>query len=340
MHLRLICVALVTSTALSAPALGQTAKPYAVPRTADGHPDFQGVWATAFLTGLERPPGVERLVADPEQARAQVEMIRSLLTGPIDPDLTIWNVRQLAMVKGQYRTSVIVEPADGQMPLTQAGVDLLAKLFVQFTQEFDHPEQRPLFERCMQNYGAPPIFSVGVFAPHQIVQTRDHVVIVTEGPVGVRIIPLRGQAPPYALRTVEGYSTGHYEGDTLVVQTTHLRGEDPARFALPRPLLLSRHSRISERFTRVSATELFYQFTVDDAELYTARGSASSRSSGMTARFTSSPVTRPTTACRTPSVADRRKRRAVPSRKRTSDNSRPTPKTRSFRRYCLRTFWS
>ena len=155
------------------------------------------------------------------------------------------------------------------MPLTQAGVDLLAKLFVQFTQEFDHPEQRPLFERCMQNYGAPPIFSVGVFAPHQIVQTRDHVVIVTEGPVGVRIIPLRGQAPPYALRTVEGYSTGHYEGDTLVVQTTHLRGEDPARFALPRPLLLSRHSRISERFTRVSATELFYQFTVDDAELYT-----------------------------------------------------------------------
>ena len=155
------------------------------------------------------------------------------------------------------------------MPLTQAGVDLLARLFVRFTQEFDHPEQRPLFERCMQNYGAPPIFSVGVFAPHQIVQTRDHVVIVTEGPVGVRIIRLGGQPPPYALRTVEGYSTGHYEGDTLVVQTTHLRGEDPARFALPRPLLLSRHSRITERFTRVSATELFYQFTIDDAELYT-----------------------------------------------------------------------
>src|SRR4030095_12264810 len=68
---------------------------------------------------------------------------------------------------------------------------------------------------------------------------------------------------------LEGYSPGHYEGDTLVVQTTHLRGEDPARFAIPRPLLLSRHSRITERFTRVSATELFYQFTVDDDELYT-----------------------------------------------------------------------
>jgi hypothetical protein len=136
-------------------------------------------------------------------------------------------------------------------------------------QEFDHPEQRPLFERCMQNYGAPPIYSAGVFAPHQIVQTRDHVVIVTEGPVGVRTIHLGGLPPPYVLRTVEGYSTGRWEGDTLVVQTTHLRGEDPARFALPRPALLSRHTRITERFTRVSETELFYQFMIDDGELYT-----------------------------------------------------------------------
>jgi hypothetical protein len=103
----------------------------------------------------------------------------------------------------------------------------------------------------------------------QIAQTRDHVVIVTERPVGVRIIPLRGQPPPNALRSVEGHSTGHWAGDTLVVQTTHLRGEDPAHLAVPRPLLLSRQSRITERFTRVSATELLYQFTIDDGELYT-----------------------------------------------------------------------
>jgi hypothetical protein len=269
MYLRLISVALVTSTALSAPALGQTAKPYAVPRTADGHPDFQGVWATKFLTTLERPPGVEYLVADAEQARAVAETVRSFIPPLIDPDVTIWDVRELAMVKGQYRTSVIVEPPDGQMPLAQAGVDVLGRIFVRDLQEFDHPEQRPLGERCMQNYGAPPIYSIGVLAPHQIVQTRDHIVIVSEGPVGVRIIHLGGHPPPYTLRTVEGYSMGRWEGDTLIVQTTHLSGEDPARFAIPRPLLLSRHSRITERFTRVSATELFYQFTVDDDELYT-----------------------------------------------------------------------
>jgi hypothetical protein len=267
MYLRLICVALVSSTVLSASAVGQTDKPYAVPRTEDGHPDFQGGWATQFITTLERPTGVEHLVADPEQARALVETIRSQLPSLIDPDVTTWtNISQLALVKGEYRTSVIVEPADGRMPLTQAGVDLSARIAVRNAQEFDHPEQRPLFERCMQNYGAPPIIAAVSF--HQIVQTRDHVVIVTEGPVGVRIIHLGGQPPPDALRTVEGYSTGQWEGDTLVVQTTHLRGEDPARLAVPRPLLLSRHSRITERFTRVSETELFYQFTIDDGELY------------------------------------------------------------------------
>ena len=171
-------------------------------------------------------------------------------------------------MKGEYRTSVIVEPADGRMPLTQAGVDLSARIAVRNAQEFDHPEQRPLLERCLKSYGAPPI-TMEVCSAHQIVQTRDHVVIVTEGPVGVRIIHLGGQPPPDALRTVEGYSTGQWAGDTLVVQTTHLRGEDPAHFAVPRPLLLSRHSRITERFTRVSETELFYQFTIDDGELYT-----------------------------------------------------------------------
>jgi hypothetical protein len=269
MYLRLICVALVSSTALSAPALGQTAIPYAVPRTADGHPDFQGVWGTLFLTLLERPAGVEHLVASPEQARAVLETTRSQLPSLIDPDFTIWNVTELAKVKGEYRTSVIVEPADGRMPLTQAGVDLSARIAVRNAHEFDHPEQRPLLERCMQSYGAPPIIQGGVFGAHQIVQTRDHVVIVTEGPVGVRMIHLGGQPPPYVLRTVEGYSTGRWEGHTLVVQTTHLRGEDPAHFAAPRPLLLSRHSRITERFSRVSETELFYQFTIDDDELYT-----------------------------------------------------------------------
>jgi hypothetical protein len=202
MYLRLICVALVSSSVLSASAVAQTDKAYAVPRTEDGHRDFQGVWATQFLTRLERPTGVEHLVADPEQARALVEKIRSQIPSLIDPDVTTCtNSSQLALVKGEYRTSLIVEPGDGRMPLTQAGVDLSARIAVRNAQEFDHPEQRPLFERCMQNYGAPPM--IAAFTFHQIVQTRDHVVIVTDGPVGVRIIHMGGQSPPDALRTIQ-----------------------------------------------------------------------------------------------------------------------------------------
>jgi hypothetical protein len=268
MYLRPICVAVVSSTLLSASAVGQTDKPYAVPRTGDGHPSLQGVWVITNITPLERPTGVEHLVADPEQARALVEKIRSQLPSLIDPDVTAFtNSNQLALVKGEYRTSLIVEPADGRMPLTQTGIDLLARIAVRNTQEFDHPERRPLFDRCLKNYGAPPITLGDTF--HQIVQNGDHVAIITDGPVGVRIIHLGGQPPPDALRTLGGHSTARWAGDTLIVQTTHLRGEDPAHTPGPRPLLLSRHSRITERFTRVSETELFYQFTIDDSDLYT-----------------------------------------------------------------------
>ena len=261
MYLRLIFVALVSSTVLSASAVGQTDKPYAVPRTGDGHPDFQGVWTNQFNTLLERPPGVQNLVVDSEQARALVEKMLKLLPPLIDPDIPTWtSMSQLALVKGEYRTSMIVEPADGRLPLTHAAVDLAARIAIRNEREFDHPEQRPLLERCMRSYG-PPMIVPSTF--NKIVQNRDHVVLFTEGPVGARIIHLGGQPPPDALRTVGGYSTGKWEGDTLVVQTTHLRGEDPG------PQLLSRDSRITERFTRISETELFYQFTVNDSALYT-----------------------------------------------------------------------
>ena len=105
--------------------------------------------------------------------------------------------------------------------------------------------------------------------PRQIVQTRDAVVISSEDSSGIRVIHLGGQAPPDALQSIGGYSIGRWENDTLVVETTHLRADDPARNVAGRPLLLSRRSKVTERFTRVSPTELFYRYTVEDDELYT-----------------------------------------------------------------------
>lgn len=249
-------------------ALAQRVEPYTAPRTEYGHPDFQGVWAAAFLTGLERPASVETLVASPEEAQALAATIRARLPA-IQVDLQLDTIRQLAMVKGEYRTSVIVEPKDGKMPFTHAGFELAAWVQRRNTQMFDGPEQRPLAERCMESLGYPPIRAIPVLVPHQILQTRDHVAIVSEDAVGVRIIRLAGDPPPDSIRRDQGYSIGHWDGDTLVVQTTHLRAEHLARNVLGRPLLLSRNTKISERFTRVSEAELFYQYTVEDDHLYT-----------------------------------------------------------------------
>ena len=264
----LLALTIVTGLT-AAPALAQE-ESYRAPRTAHGHPDFQGVWATEFLYLLERPPDVEGLVATAQQARALADAVRRNMQafGNIDPDVFHFDFQRITRVQGEYRTSVIVEPPDGRMPYTDAASDLAAAILRRNEEQFDGPEQRPFNERCMEALGYPPIRAVPVFLPRQIFQTRDYVAILAEDASGLRLIPLGVEPAPDALRSVAGYSTGHWEGDTLVVRTTGLRDEDPARNVIGRPLLLSRNSRITERFTRVSPTELFYQFTVDDPELY------------------------------------------------------------------------
>ena len=241
---------------------------YTVPRTEHGHPDFQGIWATSFLTTLERPDGVASLVVTPDQASALAATIRAKIPAVIDPDVQLHDIQVLAMVKGEYRTSVIVDPEDGRMPFTQKGLDLAAWVDAR-NKTYDDPEQRPLAERCLENLAYAPIRTLRVTLPRQIVQTRDSIVISPEDSSGARVIHLGGQAPPDVVRSIGGYSVGRWENDTLVVEITHLRAVDPARNVAGRPLLLSRHAKVTEWFTRVSPTELFYRFTVEDAELYT-----------------------------------------------------------------------
>jgi len=270
MYRRLILVALLASVVASTAVLAQPQKPYKAPRTEHGHPDFQGIWATAFLTMLERLPGVEGLVATPEQAEKLVAAVRGKMSPLADPQVFIDDIQQLTKVRGEYRTSIIVDPPDGRMPYTKSGLDLLAKINARHDTQFDNPEERPFSERCLENLGYPPIRTVPVFLPRQIVQTADYVVISNEDVPGSRLIHLKSRSMPESMRSIGGYSVGRWEGDTLVVKTTNLRTDDPARtLAGPRALLLGPDTRITEWFTRVSDTELVYRYTVEDASLYT-----------------------------------------------------------------------
>ena len=263
-----LTVALLACLIGTLPVSAGNGRHYQVPRTEHGHPDFQGIWATSFLTTLERPAGVASLVATPEEAPKLAAAIRARIPAVIDPDVQLHDIQQLAMVKGEYRTSVIVEPEDGRLPFTPQGLELAMRVEAR-NNTYDDPEQRPLAERCLENLAYAPIRTLRVTLPRQIIQTRDAVVIAPEDSSGARVIHLGGQAPPDVVRSISGYSVGRWENDTLVVETTHMRADDPARNVAGRPILLSRRSKVTERFTRVSPTELFYRFTVEDDQLYT-----------------------------------------------------------------------
>src|SRR5262245_19935786 len=118
MQSRVALIALVASITMCPAARAQHDDRYSGPRTESGHPDFQGVWVTGFMTTLERPQGVESLVATPEQAAALVAMIKTKMPAVNDPDVEITDLNQLAMVRGEYRTSMIVEPKDGRIPFS------------------------------------------------------------------------------------------------------------------------------------------------------------------------------------------------------------------------------
>ena len=104
---------------------------------------------------------------------------------------------------------------------------------------------------------------------HGFVQTADTVAIVSEEVAQLRVIHMDGRSRPEAIRSFGGYSLGRWEGDTLVVETTHYSDANPERASTGRPMLISSEARVTERFTRTSETELNYQYSVDDPKYYT-----------------------------------------------------------------------
>jgi len=184
------------------------------------------------------------------------------------------------VVDGQIRTSIVVDPPDGRIPpLNAAGRQRLAAGRNRPTSDarenqsptaepagaFDNPEQRPLGERCLLGFGStsgPPALPDYFYNDlHQIVQTPDSILILTEMVHDARIVRMNAQHLPKEIRRWMGDSIGHWEGDTLVVDTTNFT--DKTRFNNS-----SENLHVVERFTRVDSKTLLYRFTIDDPQTW------------------------------------------------------------------------
>ena len=182
-------------------------------------------------------------------------------------------------IDGVARSSIITDPPNGRVPpLTDAGKGRLAAQAERAKAhgEFDHPEVRPLSDRCLLSFGSnagPPMLPNYFYNNnYTIVQTRDHVMILSEMVHDVRIIRIGKVEPlPASVRPWLGDSIGHWEGDTLVVETTNIK---PAQLRQPSILWAYRGAsddlKVTERFTRTGPDTVNYKFTMEDPATFTA----------------------------------------------------------------------
>lgn len=245
----------------------QAAEDYQVPRNEFGQPDFSGTWSYASLTLLERPNGFDTLTLDGAQAQPFINGFLSSIEELGDPDTFIGEVNSLMEVEGAYRSSVIIDPSDGKLPLNEQAAEVVAAVSAR-RRSFAGPETRDLDERCLGSIGYPPLMTFIVEIPSKIVQTAEYVMIKTEDPTVARIIRLAEVHSAVGHRTFAGSSTGRWESNTLVVTTSHFRDDEITRLAIASNLIIGPNAVITERFTRVSESQLHYEYTVNDSDHY------------------------------------------------------------------------
>lgn len=254
-------------------AVQAKAADYRAPRTASGAPDLQGVWTNLSLTRLERPPELKTLIVPDAEAAAVERGVVYKVAHPTDDDVgghdaEWWDGAALARIDGHARTSWIVDPADGKLPYTADGKAQAAYVRA-YVGRYDGADSRNLSERCLLpswHAAGPPMLNSPYAANYQFVQTVDRLAILAESNSEVRIVRLGGSHAPDAVRSWMGDSVGHWEGETLVVETTNFRPGESARMS---SLFVSTAGKVVERFTRVSAGEIRYQFSVEDPAIYT-----------------------------------------------------------------------
>ncbi len=287
-HFPLAVIAIVCLTPGS--AHGQTtkaaansrpaAKKWTAPRTPWGAPDLQGIWDFATITPMERPTDLAGKAVLTDQEAAEFEKTTLERRNPDRRDggaaadvgraynYVWWDYG--TRVIGTRRSSLIVDPPDGKIPpLTPEGRKRGEARAALLRGPAAGPEDRNLWERCILGGNAGPPMTPGAYNNNvQLFQTPESVVLLNEMINDARIVPLDGR-PHLAsnVRQWRGDSRGRWEGNTLVVDTTNFR--DPTNF---RGASSSLH--VVERFTRVDAGTLLYEFTIDDPKTWTRPWSA------------------------------------------------------------------
>lgn len=237
-------------------------KTYQPPRLADGHVDLQGMWEMTNLLPMERPRNFKSLViTEAERTKVNEDAARRQ-EDPTVIDSASWyrRPRQLEPIRGELRSSIIVDPPDGRIPFTSLYAERRKLPRPQgMATGLDGPEARSTMERCIASEGAPLFRSLPSNNLHQFVQTANALVMQTEELPETRIVRIGAQHRPATVPTYFGDSIGWWEGDTLIVETKHFL---PASY-------VSSKTTVTERFTRVSDKELLYRFTIDDPDYYT-----------------------------------------------------------------------
>ncbi len=253
-----------------------------VPRAADGHPDLQGVWNFSTATPLERPSelGGKPVLNDEEAAEFEQQEAAKADHDKNPPADIVGNYNEFwydgnKKVVGTKRTSLIVDPADGRLPPLTAEAQRKDAAVTEARRGVGRNEPTPggwiddlgpggLQVRCILGFNSGPPMTPAAYNQNvELFQTRQNVVILNEMIHNARIVPLDGR-PHGQLRQWVGDSRGHWEGETLVVDTTNFLRE--TAFLAGKT---TQNLHLIERFTRVDADTLSYEFTIDDPTVWT-----------------------------------------------------------------------